>query len=64
LLATQDRVGRDEFPLTQEFLAQMPAVRRPTVSEIAGRLQAAGLVRYTRGIITVADRGRPRTHHL
>jgi Mn-dependent DtxR family transcriptional regulator len=31
-------------------------VHRPTVSEIAGRLQAAGLVRYTRGIITVADR--------
>ncbi|HKS51899.1 MAG TPA: helix-turn-helix domain-containing protein [Pseudonocardiaceae bacterium] len=31
-------------------------MHRPTVSEIAGRLQAAGLVRYTRGIITVADR--------
>jgi len=57
LLTTQDRVGRDEFPLTQEFLAQMLGVRRPTVSEIASRLQAAGLVRYTRGIITVADRG-------
>src|SRR2546430_2418664 len=50
LLATRDRVGRDEFPLTQQFLAQMLGVRRPTVSEIAGRLQEAGLVRYARGI--------------
>jgi CRP-like cAMP-binding protein len=56
LLTTQDRVGTDEFPLTQEFLAQMLGVRRPTVSEIAGRLQVAGLIRYSRGIITITDR--------
>ena len=62
LLTTRDRVGRDEFPLTQQFLAQMLGVRRPTVSEIASRLQEAGLIRYTRGIVTIADRpGLQRT---
>lgn len=56
LLTTQDRVGRDEFPLTQDFLAQMLGVHRPTVSETAQRIQAEGLIRYRRGIITIADR--------
>jgi CRP-like cAMP-binding protein len=57
LLTTHDRVGRDEFPLTQEFLAQMLGVHRPTVSDTAQRIQAGGLIRYRRGIITIADRG-------
>jgi CRP-like cAMP-binding protein len=56
LLTTHDRVDRDQFPLTQEFLAQMLGVRRPTVSEIASRLQSEGLIRYTRGVITICDR--------
>jgi CRP-like cAMP-binding protein len=56
LLITHDRVGGDQFPLTQEFLAQMLGVRRPTVSEIASRLQSEGLIRYTRGVITICDR--------
>jgi CRP-like cAMP-binding protein len=56
LTTTQDRVGRDEFPLTQEFLAQMLGVHRPTVSETAQRLQAEGLIRYSRGIISITDR--------
>jgi CRP-like cAMP-binding protein len=47
LLTTRDRVG-DEFLLTQEFLGQMLGVRRPTVSEVARRLQAEGLIRYRR----------------
>jgi CRP-like cAMP-binding protein len=58
LLMTQDRVGADEFPMTQQFLAQMLGVRRPTVSVTAGVLQTAGLIRYTRGTITVTDRQR------
>ncbi|MDV6979290.1 Crp/Fnr family transcriptional regulator [Mycobacterium intracellulare] len=58
LLTTQDRVGRNEFPLTQEFLAQMLGVHRPTVSEIAQRLQANNLIRYTRGVITIVDRAQ------
>jgi CRP-like cAMP-binding protein len=56
LLTTHDRVGGDQFPLTQEFLAQMLGVRCPTVSEIASRLQSEGLIRYTRGVITICDR--------
>lgn len=56
LLTTQDRVGRAEFPLTQEFLAQMLGVHRPTVSDTAQRVQAQGVIRYSRGIVTVADR--------
>lgn len=56
LLTTQDRVGRDEFQLTQAFLAQMLGLRRPTVSDVARRLQSAGLIDYRRGIMRVLDR--------
>jgi CRP-like cAMP-binding protein len=56
LLMTHDRVGTDNFPLTQEFLALMLGVRRPSVSVVAGQLQRAGLIKYTRGSITVMDR--------
>ncbi|MGY1704371.1 Crp/Fnr family transcriptional regulator [Geodermatophilus sp. SYSU D00697] len=55
LLQTRDRVGGDEFTLTQEFLAQMLGVRRGTVSLTAGVLQQAGLIRYSRGRMTVVD---------
>jgi len=55
LLQTRDRVGADEFPLTQEYLAQMLGVRRGTVSVIAGVLQQAGAIRYARGRMTVLD---------
>jgi len=60
LLTTRDRVARDEFLLTQQFLGQMLGVRRPTVSEVAGRLQAEGLIRYSRGQLTITDRERLR----
>jgi CRP-like cAMP-binding protein len=43
-----DRVGSDEFPLTQEFLAQMLGVRRPSVTVVAGILQQAGFIRFHR----------------
>jgi CRP-like cAMP-binding protein len=56
LLQTHDRVGSDQFFLTQEFLAQMLGVRRSGVSAAAGLLQKAGLIRYARGRITVLDR--------
>ena len=56
ILMTHDRVDSDSFPLTQDFLASMLGVRRPSVSVAAGILQKAGLVSYSRGRMTVVDR--------
>lgn len=56
LLMTHDRVRRDEFLLTQEFLSQMLGVRRARVNVAAGTLQRAGLIRYSRGRIRLANR--------
>jgi CRP-like cAMP-binding protein len=56
IVQVQDRIGDDVIRLTHDFLAQMLAVRRPTVSLIAYQLQQAGLIRYQRGRIAVLDR--------
>jgi CRP-like cAMP-binding protein len=56
LLSTHDRVNGDSFTLTQEYLAMMLGVTRPSVSAAASALQQAGLIRYSRGVITVVDR--------
>jgi CRP-like cAMP-binding protein len=56
LLASHDRAGALEVKSTQEFLAQMLGVNRGSASEAASALQKAGLIRYTRGKITVLDR--------
>jgi CRP-like cAMP-binding protein len=56
LLMTHDRVGRDRFPLTQQFLAYMLGVYRPSVTMTALELQKAGLIEYDRGAITIVDR--------
>jgi CRP-like cAMP-binding protein len=57
LLMTHDRVdGSDTFALTHQFLAYMLGVRRSGVTIAAGTLQKAGLIRYTRGQITITDR--------
>jgi CRP-like cAMP-binding protein len=56
LLETHDRVLGDEFELTQESLADILGVHRPTVTVAARTLQEAGLIRYTRGRIAVIDR--------
>jgi CRP-like cAMP-binding protein len=61
LLMAHDRVGADRFELTQEFLGQMLGARRPTVSIAARGLQALGLIRYARGIVTVLDRAGLRS---
>jgi CRP-like cAMP-binding protein len=55
-LMAHDRVGTDEFPLTQEFVAMMLGVARPTVTIVAGTLQKAGLITYQRGRVKVLDR--------
>ena len=56
LLMMQDRAGSDWFPLTQDFMAQMLGVRRATVSLTASALQHAGLIKYSRGKVTVLNR--------
>ena len=56
LLMAHDDVDGDTFPLTQDYLAMMLGVTRPSVSEAAGSLQRGGVVRYVRGQMTVLDR--------
>lgn len=56
LLMTTDRLGAEEFPLTQQFLSKMLGVRREVVSKAAGALQAGKLIRYNRGMITILNR--------
>jgi CRP-like cAMP-binding protein len=56
LLMSEDRVGRNRFDLTHEFLAEMLGVRRPGVTVALGVLEKAGLIAHGRGHITVVDR--------
>jgi CRP-like cAMP-binding protein len=56
LLMTHDRVDGDDFFLTQEYLANMLGVERSTVSVAAGDLQRQGLIKYSRGQVSILDR--------
>lgn len=56
LLMTSDRVGADEFALTQEFLGHMLGVRRVGVTKAAGDLKQRNLIDYTRGQLRILDR--------
>ena len=56
LLLSLDRLPDSELVMTQELIANMLGVRREGVTEAAGRLQAAGLIAYRRGHISVHDR--------
>jgi len=58
LLMMHDRVGKNDFLLTQEFIAQMLGVRQSSVTVATGLLERAGLITYKRGRITVLDRER------
>jgi CRP-like cAMP-binding protein len=58
LLMCHDRLEGHTLALTHEFLAQMLGVRRPTVTLAAGMLQKAGLIHYSRGVVTILDRDR------
>jgi CRP-like cAMP-binding protein len=58
LLLAHDRVGRNAFPLTQEFVAMMLGASRPSVTIVAGTLQKAGLITYHRGHLTIVDRDK------
>ncbi|MFZ3322998.1 MAG: Crp/Fnr family transcriptional regulator [Usitatibacter sp.] len=57
LLSTVDRVTSHELVITQDLVASMLGVRREGITEAAGNLQRAGLIRYRRGHIAVLDRG-------
>jgi len=56
LLLSLDRLASNELAMTQELISNMLGVRREGVTEAAGKLQSAGLIRYRRGVITVLDR--------
>jgi CRP-like cAMP-binding protein len=56
LLLSLDRLSGNELVMTQELIANMLGVRREGVTEAAGKLQTAGLIKYSRGRITVLDR--------
>jgi len=58
LLLSLDRLPSNELRMTQELIANMLGVRREGVTEAAGKLQAAGLIEYSRGHIKVLDRPR------
>jgi len=62
LLLSMDRLPSNELAMTQELIANMLGVRREAVSEAAGKLQANGTIRYSRGRITVLD--RPKLEEL
>ena len=50
-----DRMESNDFPLTQEFVAMMLAVARPSVTVVAGTLQKAGLIKYRHGRVKILD---------
>jgi len=61
LLLSLDRLAGDELEMTQELIANMLGVRREGVTEAAQKLQAAGLIQYSRGHIKVLDRAKLET---
>jgi len=58
LLLSADRLPTNELTMTQDLIANMLGVRREGVTASAGKLQEAGLIRYSRGRITILDRAR------
>ncbi len=58
LLLSMDRLPSNELIMTQELIANMLGVRREGVTEAAGKLQADGLIQYSRGHIKVLDRAK------
>lgn len=55
LLEVRDGIERDEFPLTQDYLAVMLGVHRPTVTIAMGMLVSEGLIAHRRGLIRIVD---------
>lgn len=55
LLQTRETTGSDTITLTQEFLSEMLGVRRTSVTDVASKLQSAGVISYSRGVIKIID---------
>jgi Mn-dependent DtxR family transcriptional regulator len=55
-------MNSEELPMTQEFISSMLGGRRESVTIAAGRLQAAGLIHYSRGHIRILDRNGLERH--
>ncbi|WP_458756284.1 Crp/Fnr family transcriptional regulator [Afipia sp. TerB] len=55
LLQTREITGSDTITLTQEFLSEMLGVRRTSITDVASRLQGAGIISYSRGVIKIID---------
>jgi hypothetical protein len=55
LLQTRDRTASDNIQLRQKFLAEILGVRRTSVTEVANKIQAAGAISYSRGVIKIID---------
>jgi CRP-like cAMP-binding protein len=55
LLQTCDRAESNTLMLTQEFLSEMLGVRRTSVTEVAQKIQADGVISYSRGVIKILD---------
>ena len=60
LLQSRDRADSETVPLTQEFLSEMLGVRRTSVTEVAVKMQEAGAISYSRGIIKIINREKLR----
>jgi len=58
LLTMGDVIERDDFPITQDLLALMLGVRRPSVTNVAHALHQGGIVEYRHGHLTICDRSR------
>ena len=56
LLLACDRIGSNELPMTHEFMSYMLGVRRAGVTEAANALKQSGLIRYTKGKVTILNR--------
>jgi CRP-like cAMP-binding protein len=62
LLVTLDRIPSGELVMTQELVASMLGVRREGITQVAGKFQQAGYIRYRRGHISVLDRKGIEAH--
>ena len=58
LLLIDDDIQQDTLPLTQKFISMMLGVRRATITEIAISFQKQGIIKYSRGQITILDRSK------